>query len=99
MKKIATLFILIFSLIYCCEAQKLSKDEVIKYNAEVESLLQYLEETLNFIGDASNGAQESRQLTRVTPMSIPRLFRVKANTQFGYVIPILQDPQKLSTST
>ena len=58
MKKIATLFILIFSLIYCCEAQKLSKDEVIKYNAEVESLLQYLEETLNFIGDASNGAQE-----------------------------------------
>ncbi len=58
MKKIATLFILIFSLIYCCEAQKLSKDEVIKYNAEVESLLQYLEETLNFIGDASNSAQE-----------------------------------------
>lgn len=58
MKKIITVFILIFSLIYCCEAQKLTKDEVIKYNAEVESLLQYLEETLNFIGDAANTAQE-----------------------------------------
>lgn len=58
MKKIITLFILIFSFIYCCEAQKLSKDEIKKYNTEVEGLLQYLEETLNFIGDAANSAQE-----------------------------------------
>lgn len=58
MKKIVTLFILIFSFVYCCEAQKLSKDEVAKYNAEVESLLQYLEETLNFVGDTANSAQE-----------------------------------------
>ena len=58
MKKIFTLFILIFSLIYCCEAQKLTKDEVKKYNAEVESLVQYLEETLNFVGDTANSAQE-----------------------------------------
>lgn len=58
MKKIITIVILIFSFGYCCEAQKLSKDEVIKYNAEVESLLQYLEETLNFVGDTANSTQE-----------------------------------------
>ena len=58
MKKIVTLLIMIFSLTIGVQAQKLSKEETAKYEAEVKSLLSYLEETLNFIGDSATTQQE-----------------------------------------
>ena len=58
MKKTATLFIMIFCLCMAGQAQKLSKEENARYEADVKSLLTYLEETLNFIGDSTTTALE-----------------------------------------
>jgi len=58
MKKTATLFIMIFCLCMAGQAQKLSKEENARYEAEVKNLLTYLEETLNFIGDSTTTALE-----------------------------------------
>lgn len=58
MKKTITLFLLFFCLISSINAQKLSKEEINKYEAEVKGLLSYLEETLNFIGDSTATAYE-----------------------------------------
>ncbi len=58
MKKTITLFLLFFCLINSINAQKLSKEEINKYEAEVKGLLSYLEETLNFIGDSTATAYE-----------------------------------------
>ena len=40
------------------QAQKLSKDEVAKYENEIQTMITYLEETLNFIGDSTALAAE-----------------------------------------
>lgn len=58
MKKIFSTIIAMFCLMGFCQAQKLSKDEMQKYEAEVRSMITYLEETLNFIGDTTSTAQE-----------------------------------------
>ena len=58
MKKIFFTIIAVFCLIGLCQAQKLSKDEMQKYEAEVRYMITYLEETLNFIGDTTSTAQE-----------------------------------------
>ena len=58
MKKIFSTIIALFCLIGLCQAQKLSKDEMQKYEAEVRSMITYFEETLNFIGDTTSTAQE-----------------------------------------
>lgn len=58
MKKIATLLAMTLCLTLSLQAQKLSKDETAKYEAEVKGLLTYLEETLNFIGDSTSTQQE-----------------------------------------
>ena len=58
MKKTATLLMLFISLTLGAQAQKLSKEEVARYEKEVKSLISYLEETLNFIGDSATMQQE-----------------------------------------
>ena len=58
MKKIALFSILLFSITFGVHAQKLSKDEVAKYDAEIRTMITYLEETLNFIGDSTASAAE-----------------------------------------
>ena len=58
MKKIASLVVLLFGLVAFGHAQKLSKEEVAKYETEIKTLLNYLEETLNFIGDSTASAAE-----------------------------------------
>jgi hypothetical protein len=40
------------------QAQKLSKDEVAKYENEINSMISYLEETMNFLGDSTTSALE-----------------------------------------
>ena len=58
MKKIALLVVMLFGMVSYNQAQKLSKEEVARYDTEVRALLKYLEETLNFIGDTTTTAQE-----------------------------------------
>ena len=58
MKKTATLFIMMLSLGLSGQAQKLSKEENARYETEVKGLLNYLEETLNFLGDSAATALE-----------------------------------------
>ena len=58
MKKITILSILLFGLAFGGQAQKLSKDEIAKYESEIKSMLAYLEETMNFIGDSATSASE-----------------------------------------
>ena len=54
MKKIAILSILLFGIAIGTQAQKkLSKDEVAKYENEINSMISYLEETMNFLGDSA----------------------------------------------
>ena len=54
MKKIAILSILLFGIVFGAQAQKkLSKDEVAKYENEINSMISYLEETMNFLGDST----------------------------------------------
>ena len=58
MKKIAILSILLFGMAFGGQAQKLSKDEVAKYENEINSMISYLEETMNFLGDSTTSALE-----------------------------------------
>jgi len=58
MKKIAILSILLLGLALGSQAQKLSKDEAAKYENEIQTMITYLEETLNFIGDSTALAAE-----------------------------------------
>ena len=58
MKKIAILSILLFGLAFGSQAQKLSKDEIAKYENEINSMISYLVETMNFLGDSTTSALE-----------------------------------------
>lgn len=58
MKKTIALFLTLFCLAATSQAQKLTKEETNKYEAEVKGLLSYLEETLNFLGDSAATAFE-----------------------------------------
>lgn len=58
MKKIALLSILLLGFAFGGHAQKLSKEEMAKYDAEIRSMITYLQETLNFIGDSTAAAAE-----------------------------------------
>jgi len=58
MKKITILSILLLGFAFGGHAQKLSKDEIAKYENEIKSLIAYLEETINFIGDSTSSAME-----------------------------------------
>ena len=54
MKKIAILSLLLFGIAFGAQAQKkLSKDEIAKYENEINSMISYLEETMNFLGDST----------------------------------------------
>lgn len=58
MKRIALLVFLMMGISFGVEAQKLSKDEMARYENEIKSMLTYLEETLNFLGDSTATALE-----------------------------------------
>lgn len=58
MKRIALIACILFSFAQFGQAQKLSKEEISKYEADVKGLLSYLEETMNFIGDSATTAFE-----------------------------------------
>ena len=59
MKKIAILSILLLSFAFGAQAQKtLSKDEIAKYESEINYMISYLEETMNFLGDSTTSALE-----------------------------------------
>ena len=54
MRKIAILSLLLFGIVFGAQAQKkLSKDEIAKYESEINNLISYLEETMNFLGDSA----------------------------------------------
>ena len=54
MRKIAILSILLFGIAFGAQAQKkLSKDEIAKYENEINDMISYLEETMNFLGDST----------------------------------------------
>ena len=58
MRRIAFICAFLFGVVTLSPAQKLSKDEVAHYETEIRTLVTYLEETLNFIGDTATTAQE-----------------------------------------
>lgn len=58
MKKIAILSILLLTFAFGGHAQKLSKDEIAKFENEIRTMVTYLEETMNFIGDSTSSALE-----------------------------------------
>lgn len=58
MKRLAFICAFFFGVVTLSPAQKLSKDEVAHYETEIRTLVTYLEETLNFIGDTTTTAQE-----------------------------------------
>ena len=58
MKRIALVCAIIFSSIVGGHAQKLTKEEIARYETEIRTMVNYLEETLNFIGDSTASAQE-----------------------------------------
>ena len=58
MKRIALVCAIIFSFIVGGYAQKLTKEEIARYETEIRTMVNYLEETLNFIGDSTASAQE-----------------------------------------
>ena len=53
MKKPVLLSILLLALTLAVQAQKLSKDEAAKFENEINTMITYLEETMNFIGDSA----------------------------------------------
>ena len=57
MKRIVTLS-LILLMAFGAYAQKLTKEDLARYEAEVNTMVAYLEETLNFIGDSTTSAEE-----------------------------------------
>ena len=59
MRKIAILSLLLLGVVFGAQAQKkLSKDEIAKYESEINSMITYLEETMNFLGDSTTSALE-----------------------------------------
>ena len=58
MRKVALLTFLLLGLAFGAQAQKLSKDEVAKYENEIKAMVTYLEETMNFLGDSTSTALE-----------------------------------------
>ena len=55
MRKIALLTLILFSIAFGAQAQKKqSKDEVAKYETEINNMMVYLEETMNFLGDSTS---------------------------------------------
>ena len=58
MKKIVTLSLILFCTTLGAFAQKLSKEDEERYDVEVNAMITYLEETLNFLGDTTTSAQE-----------------------------------------
>ena len=58
MKKITIVSLFLFCFALMGQAQKLSKDEYIKYDNEIQTMMTYLEETLNFLGDSATIALE-----------------------------------------
>lgn len=58
MKRIALFAFLMMGLTFGAQAQKLSKEETARYENEIKSMLSYLEETLNFLGDSTATAME-----------------------------------------
>ena len=58
MKKIS-IFLILFLLTFCLRAQSsLSAEDIKEYESQVGQMVRYLQETLNFIGDPNNYAQE-----------------------------------------
>ena len=53
MKKITIVSLFLFCFGMAGQAQTLSKDEYIKYDNEIQAMMTYLEETLNFLGDST----------------------------------------------
>ena len=53
MRKVALLSILLLGFAFGGHAQKLSKDEIAKFENEINSMIAYLEETMNFLGDST----------------------------------------------
>ena len=60
MRKVALLTFLLLGLAFGAQAQKLSKDEVAKYENEIKAMVTYLEETMNFLGDSTSTALEMK---------------------------------------
>lgn len=58
MRKIILLSLLLLGVALGGHAQKLSKDEIAKYDKEIRTMITYLEETMNFIGDSTATAAE-----------------------------------------
>ena len=58
MRKVALLTLLLLGFAFGAQAQKLSKDEVAKYENEIKAMVTYLEETMNFLGDSTSTALE-----------------------------------------
>jgi Leucine-rich repeat (LRR) protein len=58
MKRIALVCAIILGFAFGGHAQKLSKEDVARYETEINQMITYLEETLNFIGDSATSAQE-----------------------------------------
>ena len=58
MRKVALLFIVLLGFAMSAQAQKLSKEELTKYENEIKSMVTYLEETMNFLGDSTSSALE-----------------------------------------
>ena len=58
MKRIALVCAIILGFALGGHAQKLSKEDVARYETEINQMITYLEETLNFIGDSATSAQE-----------------------------------------
>ena len=54
MRKIAILSQLLLGVVFGAQAQKkLSTDANAKYESEINSMITYLEETMNFLGDST----------------------------------------------
>ncbi len=58
MKKVALLTLMLLGFAFGAQAQKLSKDEITKYENEIKAMVTYLEETMNFLGDTTSTALE-----------------------------------------
>lgn len=58
MKRIPLLFTIVFGLGLCAQAQKMPKSDIERYESEIKIMMNYLEETLNFIGDSTATAME-----------------------------------------
>ncbi len=58
MRKVALLTIMLLGFAFGAQAQKLSKDEIAKYENEIKAMVTYLEETMNFLGDSTSSALE-----------------------------------------